>query len=165
MTSNNLDHVITSVARQLTDADPPADLHGRVLAQLGERTSPRWIWRMLAVAAALAVVVITVAIVRRSPAPVTSEPVERSAAVTPAPSSPLAESRPTPTVTRIADRATVATSHVSDVEAAWQTRALPALSQLEALTMEHIQPEVLAIRPLETRPLVIAPIGVGEDRN
>ena len=164
MTSTNLNQLIDSVARRMTDADPPTDLHGRVLARLDERAGSQWIWKwMPAAVAVLAVVAIAVALGRRSPAAVPSAATERSAAVTPA-ASAIPAARPSDTLDEGPRHDAAVVSRVSDVDAAWQTRALPALSQPDALTMDGIQPELLAIRPLETRPLVIAPIGADEDR-
>jgi hypothetical protein len=173
MTNHDLDDLIDAAARRMTEADPPVDLPGRVMAQLGERPRP-WTWRLIPAGAALfALVMIAVFVVHRSMLPATST-VKVAAVGEPAPMS-----RPDPGASSLQDggpgnepvrslsvtrERRVATTRIADVHAEWQARALPALRPLQALTLDRIQPDSLKIRPLETRPLVIAPIGADENR-
>ena len=177
MTNNDLDSLVDAVARHMTDADPPVDLRDRVLARLDGRASSPWIWIWKVIpstAVLLAVMLIAVVLVRRPQSPTQSTTLQTPAAVTPE-LSREADSRTNdgPSVaTGVAPIGAAATQHairtttsrISDVEAEWRARALPLLSPPEALTMDGIQPDALAIRPLETRPLVIAPIGADQDR-
>jgi len=172
----DLDRCITAVARQISEAPPPLDLRARVMAQLDERAGASWSWTwMPAAAAVLAVVVAAAVFVRFLPSSRENPAAETAAAARDNPS-PSQQPRPgaaavaTPAATightRESHPANDETAHrISEVQAEWQARALAPLSQLQALTFESIQPDLLAIRPLETRPLVINPIGTdGEDR-
>jgi hypothetical protein len=170
----DLDHLIDSAAHALTDADPPVDLHRHVMAQLGERRRP-WTWRLIpAGAVVLALVMIAVFVGRRLPSPATSASVKTAAVVAPAPmaqpeqassSSPDGAPGNEPVSSGSGPRGRhVPMARIADVHAEWLARALPALSPPEALTLDRIQPESLAIRPLETRPLVIAPIEADGNR-
>jgi len=168
----DLDDLIDSTARRLTDADPPVELHGRVMARLGERRQP-WTWRLIPAAALLLALVTIVVRVLDKPAPPEKAATTTVAGVAPAPAlrpdpgagvslegAPGSEPAGTPG----APQGRQAARRIADVHAEWQARALPALTPPQALTLERIQPDSLVIRPLETRPLVIAPIGADENR-
>ena len=61
------DRVIDDVARQMTDAQPPADFRARVLARIIEGQSPRSAWRaawILSPVAAAALIVVAIFIAR-----------------------------------------------------------------------------------------------------
>jgi hypothetical protein len=171
MTTDNLDDLITSTARKMTDADPPVDLRARVLTRLDVRTRSTWTWPLLPAAATLMALAVVMTMVVRRPHPpiqaLDTEPSVSSAAGRALAVDPeAAVERPVV----VSDPAVVRRSgsssgdRVSEAQTEWQARALPALSEPLTLTMRDIQPDVLSIRQLETRPLVIAPIGADDEK-
>jgi hypothetical protein len=185
MTDNDLNDLIDSVARQVTAGDPPAHLHARVLAQLGERA--RWpsIWKWAPAALVLAGLLVATVLVHRAPPPVGPASVRTAGASTPVPSpaanppgSASPDSAAVQTVNRVAKNppSRAATRRIADDlsawqahaaaaenELAWRDRAIPALGHPESVTLVGIQPTPLEIRPLNTAPLSVAPMG--EDIN
>jgi hypothetical protein len=155
--------IINDVARDMTAAAPAADFRMRVMEQVSAtppaRLRPlRGLRRgaTLAAAAAIATIAVSVAQPFRS-----SEP-PRSMARVGTPSAPVvapADPATTVEVPATAVRRTPA-PRPSAALVEWRARNIPALADVAALELAHIQPAGLSISQLSVTPLDIAPIVV-----
>ena len=160
-----IDAVIDDVARRMTAPAASIDFRTRVLARLDDRQPSGWTWRIVPLVGAVAAVGLAVAVFRHAPAASNTGPVSAS---DPAVAQAVGTqgSSPQPQAPSSKPRASSLTPHAPTAEQlAWRERAIPALSQPDALTLESIQPAALEIRPLDTKPLVVAPISEDIDRH
>ena len=162
--------VIDDVARDMTAADPAADFRARVMEQVSAtpvRLRPlRGLRRdaTLAAAAAIAAIAVSVAQPFRSSEPRSMARVSPPSAPVVAPADPAANAD-APARATAPRRAPAPQPSAALVE--WRARNIPALADLAALEMDHIQPAGLSISQLSVRPLDIAPIvirSIDDDR-
>jgi hypothetical protein len=166
MNTHSWHRVIDDVARGMTAADPVAEFRARVMEQV--RTTPQygrlsafvWAWRGAAVAAAVVVAAIAVNLTQ----PFRSDEPGPSLARISSLSAPIAApADPVASVDASAPAAAVRRAPAPQPSAAlveWRARNIPALADLAALELQHIQPAGLSISQLTVRPLDIAPIVV-----
>jgi hypothetical protein len=168
------DALIDTVARRLTEGDPPAHLRARALARLDERRSQPWMWGAAAVCA-VGVVVAGAALGLHDRSASRVAPGAQAIAAKPtsnkrlAASSPIQAPAPGPEAPSLPPghlkrEARVTARAPSSDELAWRARAIPELAPPNALTVEEIQPAPFEIRPLVTTPLTVPAIGE-EDEN
>jgi hypothetical protein len=158
----DLDHVIDTVARDLTAGDPPAHLRARVMARLDERPARRWRWWTAAACAAGVMAAVVMTLPHRHTSAVSQQlPTIASTSLThePRPSISTGELQPLAAGPRPKKKwrtqppAVPAAS--SAEELAWQSRTIPALDSPDRVTLADIQPAPLEIRPLVTNPLTV----------
>lgn len=157
--------MIDDVARDMTAADPAADFRARVMEQVSmtppARLHPlRGLWRGAALAAAVVVAAIALGVNQPSRRPEPQSSVARGGSA----SVPVvAPADPAVSVEAAAPKAAARRAAAPQPSAAlveWRARNIPALADLAALELEHIQPAGLSISQLSVRPLDIAPIVV-----
>lgn len=165
MNTHSWHRVIDDVASGMTAAGPAADFRARIMEQVSttpqSRLRPlRGLRRGATLAAAAAIAAIAVSLTQpfRSPEPQPSlARVSTPSAPVAAPADPVA-SVDAPTPVAAVRRAAAPQPSAALVE--WRARNIPALADLAALELRHIQPAGLSISQLSVRPLDIAPIVV-----
>lgn len=150
---------IDRIARQMTDVEPSPGLEARIRARLDEAqpggTAAWWSWRVAAPLAALATVALIVGVqVPKGPEVQVSRgtEVQESRPSTGSGRPELVESRG-PEVVFTSRRPNLSTSQLTSEELAWMERRIPALDpvtalHIDGLLLDSIQPEPLAITPL-----------------
>ena len=163
---------IDEAARRLTAIEPHGHMASRVVARLGAQRRRNWRATLVVAAAATATLVLAVPVVDRPVAPprqtpgVTSAPLTSAApAVAPSPEpvitavpQPVATiaRRPEPRITRPIEARP--TPSESALEAAWRSRAVPALVAPELVQRQVSQPEPIDLPLLRLKPLELAPL-------
>ena len=150
-----MDDLITNVARQLTNAEPPSRLRARVLANLDRPRGARRLWWMPAVATVSVAVAIVVLWPRtQAPALPSLPAIEALRAPLGANTISIAgASEPASPRTVGVRRVNTRVEEPSADELEFRARAIPALENVTPLSLESIQPQPLSI-PL----LVISPL-------
>ena len=167
MNPHSWHRLIDDVARDMTAGDPAPDFRARVLEQVSTTPPSRrllalmWTWRGATAAAATVVVAaIALSVNRPSRGPESEHSVARgvsASAPVVAPSDPAA-SVDASVPARARRRTPAPQPSAALVE--WRARNIPALADVAALELEHIQPASLSISQLSVMPLDIAPIVV-----
>lgn len=187
MKMTDLDRDVEFVAREMTAGEPSSAVRARVLARLDQRPSHSWagIGRVALVAGG-AIVLLIVFTHRQAPVtPAATDSHLRQTQLAPMASKNPGDEAPPPAHkgtcvdVRRADLSGPAcapglkarptyqvavqqTSELTEAAVAWDARAVPALDQPAALTVESIQPEPLEIRPLVTTALTVPALGDDE---
>jgi len=162
-TSDELNAAINTAARQMTSAAPSPELRARVLSKL-DAAQPRWGWRLAIAGGAIGVVAIAAALTWRvQPIAVSSPAVASATAFAPGAETdaPVYWIAPPSHVTLVMvagfrDTATTVMPNVAELD--WQTRAVPQLPALDALTIERIVQTDISIDPIDIAPLVVPPL-------
>jgi hypothetical protein len=166
---NGLD-VINSVAQELTALPPAADFRARVMDRINAepaRSRFVWHWKLVLVPVAVAAVVFVVA--RHRPDTQTIAPAVRNVAVAStgveqslaaSPINAVASTSTTRNTKPAASRPSNRRIHRANAEElAWRERAVLALTPIDPLDLEDIQPTALSIPQLEVKPLGAAADG------
>lgn len=148
-------HLIDDVARAMTDAAPPAGLHGAVLARLDRRRPVRFWWITAPIAAA-ALVALAIGLRHNGTTPGTASSVPAIAKTGPVTSdrTPAAHSDPAGDSFRAPARPR------RQPAPALHVRTIPALNEPAALDSGAIQPDGLDIPLLQLKPIVTEPIAI-----
>jgi hypothetical protein len=154
------EHLIDDVARRMTDVTPPAELRARVAARLGDRPAPWRAWMPLVTAAAIVTAVAGVSVARRAPQLRTTTPLATVSQTLPGNTSTAALVSANNSTVPIKKKRPVKSETISAAEAAWRTRAIPAIAAAQPLTADDIQPQSLSVPLLELKPLVTLPVTV-----
>jgi len=155
------DHIIDLVARQMTEAEPPADLRARVIAALPPTRRPRWI-RMTIPAGAIAALAIIALMsgtvwLERSNGPAVQGSKGPDAATTTRVVAPAVAEASAGATTGPLDRWTV--GPLDRVDVPLPSRVAP-LEEVVPLSIEPIQPIGVSIAPITVTPLVTEPLVV-----
>ena len=174
----NVDDLINRVARDLTEAEPSAELSREVQARIAavprRRPWPRWIAPAIGVAAA-AVVILAVAIPRgqKTAPPIVQAPERTQTASRPV-AGTVVDSTEAASNTAVVSaqaprRRTPRPASINPVLAAWQERAVAALPGVRPLAIDRIEPAsiqpstlgipLMEVEPLSTTPLSVTPVG------
>jgi len=171
LSPDQINAAINTAARQMTSAAPSSDLRARVMSRIdvSDATRPRWGWRLAIAGGAIATLVAIAATydlggrfasptetgvsVAGKTTPEVVHPTNPTAATVP--SSPVLS---TASVQRIASRSTA--FEVSAAELEWRARAVQALDEVAALTVDPLEQSGLSINPIDITPLSVAPLTV-----
>jgi len=169
------DSVIDTIARQMTDAEPRADLRARVLARIEARIEapieerPRrrvaWTWVAVPVAAA-ALVVLAIALLpllrssRQTPPSTTVVAAEPRVPRGAAPGAPFARPRPVATRKRAgADRPTLVRETIVVAAPSNGAVTVDALRSLAPIAVAPVQPPAVQVANVSVAPLAdLSPI-------
>jgi hypothetical protein len=164
----DIDDVINQVAREMTAAEPMADIRARVLIRLDERPACGiWRWMPLVTFAASVVIVVGAwALWPRTARPNETPPIaiaRTEPAIAPLDTRALAASGAADGVVRVqrvSGTRRTAPEAMSDAELAWNERAVPALPGPAALTIDPLDHPGVTIAPIEIHPLVTEPLAI-----
>ena len=160
-----IDETIDRVARQLTDAEPPARLRARVLATLDQPRASRRLWWLPAVATVTAAVTMVVIWPRTQAPALPALPAfgAISAPLVADATSGVAASEPASPRSVRTRRVSTRLAEPSADELEFRARAIPALDTLTPLSLESIQPQPLSIPLLVISPLTSTATTAGGD--
>ncbi len=153
----NLDNLVEDVAREMIAAGPTPDLARRVRDRIAATPQGRaWPWRLapLAGLAAAGAMIVIATLPRTSEVVATNSvrDVAHAAKTSEVVATVLGDND-------LRDRVTSQARVTSRADADWQSRAIPALPEVQPLAIDRIQPIPLSIPLLEVEPLVVPAIG------